>query len=49
VAGELLGQAEIGDPGQALIQRQVRPAGQQHVGRIQIAVDDAMIMSVLYG
>ena len=32
---ELLGQAEVGDLGRAVL-------GQQHVGRLQVAVDDAL-------
>ena len=39
---ELLGQAEVGDLGRAV-------RGQQHVGRLQVAVDDALLVGRLHG
>ena len=46
---EALGQSEIGDERDQLLERRIGPAGKEDVGRLQVAVEDAALVGVVDG
>ncbi len=46
---QLLGQAEVGDLGDAILNRRLRSSSQQDIRRLEVAVDDSPLVGIVHG